>query len=413
MSKKVLILKNTGATLYQTPDTNRPGIGELWRTFRGKKEGVGLKNRMLAGAGLAGKAAALGGTAAKTASSVLRDGDVLAPLSAGYKYQELDPTGKFMSGVQDSANKQREAYFNQAQPTPKAKGPARYNVPKPGDSKPARPSFMDKPKGPTNVGVRQPGQAQPARPSFMDNPTSPNVGGQTRGPAPVNTAVPPGMPGTVGNAFGNAIAPAYSQTTTSHPMAVQQQPVQAPTQQAPTPQAPMTPQAMGGLMQQRVEQPQGMAAQPAQSPMDQAMAHLKTNAQMPSYQQQATTPTSTANALSPSNMNNANSVLDSYYNTLSPDQQAQGGAVQGAIASQGNFGTDPYKKPDMNQGVGESLGNTVNWNQWSDNMPHDMWKAMLKAYVNKLYDEFGGYMYKMTPHEAGQFAVYTMFTLRK
>ena len=130
---------------------------------------------------------------------------------------------------------------------------------------------------------------------------------------------------------------------------------------------------------------------------------------MPSYQQQATTPTSTANALSPSNMNNANSVLDSYYNTLPQGQQAQGGAVQGTIASQGNFGTDQ----NWGQPKDQSLGNTVNWNQWSDNMPHDMWKAMLKAYVKKLYDEFGGYMYKMTPHEAGQFAVYTMFTLRK
>ena len=94
MSKQVLVIKKSGgATLYQTPDTSRPGIRELWRTFRGKNEGVGLKNRMLAGAGLAGKTAALGGTAAKTVSSVLRDGDVLAPLSAGYTYEGLDPTG--------------------------------------------------------------------------------------------------------------------------------------------------------------------------------------------------------------------------------------------------------------------------------------------------------------------------------
>ncbi len=430
MKKPVLVIKKSGgATLYQTPNTSRPGFGELWRTFRGKNEGVGLKNRMFAGAGLAGKVAALGGTAAKTASSVLRDGDVLAPLGAGYTYEGLDPTGKFMSKVQDSANQQREAHFNQAQPTPKAKGPARYNVPLPGQPKKAKPEWMNKPKGPTNVGVRQPGQAQPANP-FVNNPTSPNVGGQTRGPAPVNTAVPPGMPGTVGNAmnqqtvgnaFGSAIAPAYPQTPTPQaptPQAPTPQPSmtpptpQAPTPQAPTPQPSMTPQVMGDAMNQHMQPPQGMAAQPAQpakSPMDQAMASLRTNAQMPSYQQQATTPTSTANALSPSNRNNANEVLGSFYNTLSPDQQAHGGAVQGVIESQGNFATDQNwgQKTDLNQGLGQ---HQTTWNQ---DLPEWMKKSMLKAYIKKLYDEFGGYMYKMTPHEAGQFAVYTMFTLRK
>jgi len=171
-------------------------------------------------------------------------------------------------------------------------------------------------------------------------------------------------------------------------------------------------------MQPPMQPPQGVAAQPAQpSPMDLAMRHLKTNAQMQPYEQQATVPTSTANPLSQSNINNANEVLRTYHNTLSPDQQAQGGAVQGAIAAQGNFNTDPYKKPDMNQRVGESLGNTVNWtnpNQWSVNMEDpSLFNNMLKAYIKKLYDEFGGYLYKMTPHEAGQFAVYTLFTLRK
>ena len=452
MSKKVLILKNTGATLYQTPDAKRPSALELGRTLFGGK-GTGKLNRLAAAAGLAGKGAALGGTAVQTAHQ-MQGGNLFAPLSAGYTYEGLDPSGKFLAGRVEAGKQGAEKFQSQQnqipQSTPtermggyttgsnsnqvgvRAKGPARFNVPKPGDSKPAKPEWMK-----------------------TSNSTSPNVGGQTGAP-PVNTAVPPGMsPETVGGAYKARLEQPQAPTNISNPFdglpSQLNQPLQnflhgtntgqgpvnpqnntamlnagknlgrqiASAPQAPMQQQqPMTPQVMGDAMNQHMQQPQGMAAQPAQpakSPMDLAMEQLKTNAQMPraqmpNYQQQATTPTSTANALSPSNMNNANSVLDSYYNTLPQGQQAHGGAVQGAIASQGNFATDPQtwgQTPDLNQGLGQHQ------TTWSQSMPKDMWKAMLKAYVKQLYDEFGGYLYKMTPHEAGQFAVYTLFTLRK
>lgn len=431
MSKKVLVIKKAGGlqTLQTVGAGAKPKFFDTMRTAFGR--GSGKLNRAGALLGLGLKGAAGAGAVVNTAKR-MQSGDFTAPLQAGQEYESLDPTSFLSGSVQGGLENQQKfqsqqnrnsmpqsthaermgGYTTGSNPNRvgvRAKGPARFNVPKPGDSKPARPSFMDKPKGPANVAVRQPGQTQPPRPSFMDKPTSPNVGGQTRGPAPVNRAVPPGMPGTVGNAFGSAISPAYPQTTTSHPMAVQQQPVQQPMQQ----QQPMTPQVMGDAMNQHMQPPQGMAAQPAQpaqSPMDLAMASLRTNAEMPSYQQQGTTPTSTTNPLSPSNLNNANSVLDSYYNTLPQGQQAQGGAVQGQLEGLGNFGTNPEswgQKPDLNQGLGQHQ------TTWSQSVPQDMWKAMLKAYVKQLYDEFGGYLYKMTPHEAGQFAVYTMFTLRK
>tara|TARA_R110002074_G_scaffold48319_4_gene123691 strand:- start:8083 stop:9408 length:1326 start_codon:yes stop_codon:yes gene_type:complete len=441
MSKQVLVIKKAGGlqTLQTVGAGAKPKLMDTMRAAFGR--GTKPLNRAGALLGLGLKGAAATGAVVNTAKR-MQSGDITAPLQAGQDYESLDASSLVSGNVQEGLNNQQKFQSQQnqiPQSTPtqrmsgyttgsnpnqvgvRAKGPARYNVPKPGDSKPAKPEWMNKPKGPTNVRVLQPGEVQPPNP-FVNNPTSPNVGGQTRGSAPVNRAVPPGMPGTVdtvGRAFEGAIAPAHPQTT-SHPMAVQQQTVQpltppAPTPQAPTPQAP-TPQApTPQAPMQPPMTPPAMAAQPAQpaqpSPMDLAMG------QMPTYQQGATAPTSTANPLSKPNMNNANEVLGSFYNTLSPDQQAHGGAVQGAIAAQGNFNTDPYKKPDMNQGVGESLGNTVNWpnpNQGSVNMADpSLFNNMLKAYVKKLYEEFGGYLYKMTPHEAGQFAVYTLFTLRK
>jgi hypothetical protein len=434
MSKKVLILKNAGATLFQQPDDKRPSALELGRTLFGGR-GTGKLNRLAAAAGLAGKGAALGGTAVQTAHQ-MQGGNLFAPLSAGYTYEGLDPSGKFLAGRVKAGQEGAEKFQSQQnqipQSTPtqrmsgyttgsnpnqvgvRAKGPANVRVPLPGHVQPAKPEWMNTtspqnqplPAPPIPAMPPQPAVPQPAfQPPPVTQPLSPagmaeSYTGQQN---PSGTVVPSHQPATITN--DNIIDAATGLNLR----------IKSPTDIVPNANAMLQaqvypPEPSGVQTKLNRINPQAIAAQPAQSPMDQAMASLRTNAQMPTYQQGATAPTSTANPLSQPDMNNANSVLDSYYNTLSPDQQAQGGAVQGAIASQGNFGTNPET---WGQPKDQSLGNTVNWNQWSDNMPKDMWKAMLKAYVKKLYDEFGGYLYKMTPHEAGQFAVYTLFTLRK
>jgi len=298
MSKKVLILKNVGATLFQQPDDKRPSALELGRTLFGGR-GTGKLNRLAAAAGLAGKGAALGGTAVQTAHQ-MQGGNLFAPLSAGYTYEGLDPSGKFLAGRVKAGQEGAQNYQNQQnQVGVRAKGPANVRVPLPTEPKKARPSFM--PPLPTTPQNNPFNPQQPLDTSIFTQPQPP--------PTHTSTAPVPGMDNTVhdvGNSYQNAISPAYSNQTPMQPM------------QSQTP----------------VQQPQQVnLLDPAQ------MARLYQQAQ----QQQ-------------------------------PQQQLQ------------QF----------------HPGDTVDWTG-----------ETVKSYIKNLYDEFGGYLYKMTPHEAGQFAVYTMFTLRK
>jgi len=297
MSKKVLILKNTGATLYQTPDANRPTVGDLTSTLFGGR-GTGKLNRLAAAAGLAGKGAALGGTVVQTAHQ-MQGGNLFAPLSAGYTYEGLDPSGKFLAGRVKAGQEGAQNYQNQQnQVGVRAKGPANVRVPLPTEPKKARPSFM--PPLPT------PPQNNPFNPQ---QPLDTSIFTQ---PSPTHTSIAP-VPGmndtvhSVGTSLGNTISPAYNNQT----------PIMQPMQN-----------------QTPVQQPQ--------------QVNLLDPAQMASLYQQA--------------------------------QQQQ-----------------PQQQPQQFH-----PGDTVNWTG-----------ETVKSYIKNLYDEFGGYLYKMTPHEAGQFAVYTMFTLRK
>ena len=310
MSKKVLILKNVGATLFQQPDDKRPSALELGRTLFGGR-GTGPLNRLAAAAGLAGKGAALGGTAVQTAHQ-MQGGNLFAPLSAGYTYEGLDPSGKFLAGRVKAGQEGAQNYQNQQnQVGVRAKGPARFNVPLPGQAKPARPSFMDKPKGPANV-----------RPSFMpplpttpqNNPFNPQQPLDTSiftQPTPTHTSTAP-VPGmnnvhSVGTSYRDATSHVYGNQIPMQPMPTQTS-VQQPQQQV-----------------NQLDPPQ--------------MAYLLAQQQQPQQQPQQFHP-----------------------------------------------------------------GDTV---EWTDK------NKTVKSYIKNLYDEFGGYLYKMTPHEAGQFAVYTLFTLRK
>ena len=295
MSKKVLILKNVGATLFQQPDDKRPSALELGRTLFGGR-GTGKLNRLAAAAGLAGKGLAAGGTAVQTAHQ-MQGGNLFAPLSAGYTYEGLDPSGKFLAGRVKAGQEGAQNYQNQQnQVGVRAKGPANVRVPLPTEPKKARPSFM--PPLPTTPQNNPFNPQQPLDTSIFNQPS----------PTHISTASVPSMNNvhSVGTSLGNTISPAYSNQT----------PMQRMQNQTP------------------VQQPQ--------------QVNLLDPAQMASLYQQA--------------------------------QQQQ-----------------PQQQPQQFH-----PGDTVNW-------PDET----VKSYIKNLYDEFGGYLYKMTPHEAGQFAVYTLFTLRK
>jgi hypothetical protein len=122
---------------------------------------------------------------------------------------------------------------------------------------------------------------------------------------------------------------------------------------------------------------------------------------------------STANPLSQSDINYANEVLGQYHNQLPQQQQASmntyGSSAISPHGAQGNFNTQQWGQQDPN----ENLGSSVKWNQWNTNMPEWMQQKMLKAYISYLFANMGSYLYKMTPHEAGIFAVDTFFKMRE
>lgn len=372
MSKKVLILKNAGATLFQQPDKNRPSAFELGRTLFGGK-GTGKFNRLAAAGGLAAKTAALGGTVVGTAHE-MQGGNLFSPLSAGYKYDAMDPSGKFLAGRVEAGNQGAEKFQSQQNQMPqsshaermggyttgskpnqvgvRAKGPARFNVPKPGDSKPAKPEWM-----------KQNEQSQ--------QPTS---------TSPVNTAVPPGMPETVPQMAGSL---PFNQGPN------QAGPVVPPHQPATIDDGKIVDAALG--LNQRINSPTNIGSNA------QGMLNAQVYPQEPSIVQ---------------------SSLNDYTGQQNTQQFNLQQPFNPSMLNQNQFPTPPpHSKFNPSSSLDPNILQQPQYHPLDINALDAQRRLQeqmtTKAYIKQLYNEFSGYLYKMTPHEAGQFAVYTMFTLRK
>ena len=413
-------------------------IRDLGRTLFGGR-GTGKLNRLAAAAGLAGKGAALGGTVVGTAHE-MQGGNLFSPLSAGYKYDAMDPSGKFLAGRVEAGQEGAENYQNEERARMENMyNPVSYRTPLPTptgtyDSAGVKPVAVTPPQSiplPTPTGTYDSANAQPTptvtpAPPIPAMPQPPNVAPISPPPPAVSQPAVP-QPAVPQPALQSTVPqpavpqPALNPTEMAEsytglqkpagPVVPPHQPatitneniintatelnnrIKSPTDIVPNANAMLDaqvypPEPSGVQTKLTQINPQAIAAQesPIQpTPIQQALATLE---KPRSYERQA----STANPLR-TDINYANNILD----------------------SQGRKNIYGIDDTDWGQRQDQSLGNDPNfdWKQWEKNQPGYMKLAMLKAYIKKLYDEFGGYMYKMTPHEAGQFAVYTLFTLRK
>ena len=87
--------------LFQQPDKGK-GFMDFFNTFRNKNKNpnIGVKQRLAGLAGMAGKGLAGLGAVNETMQS-MQGGNISAPLGMGYTYERLDPTGRMIS---DAAN---------------------------------------------------------------------------------------------------------------------------------------------------------------------------------------------------------------------------------------------------------------------------------------------------------------------
>ncbi len=424
-NKPVLVLKQASAiqTLQQVGGQKRPSFMNLARTAltgrdaQGNK--VGVMRRLGNALGVGAKTAAAGATVYDTARS-MHGGNLTAPFSALPTYQGYDPTGGLSEamnenfGEGDSIQQRRNAPIQAQRQFQAQYGPQQItapvpvqsavstNVPLPTQDGTANTAYTG--TAPTTAPTTAPATAPATTSSSTMTPQAQTgnqlaqtIGQSTETPGPMMpTQTPAGVPQSVVGQTAREYAGATDQSTQ-------------------TPGGPAVPQQTPGVQQQlqfRPSGPQGAlppnmssAAQqrgPPPSPMDQAMATFN---QTPSAH-------STANPLSQSDINYANEVLAQYHNKLPQQQQASmnnyGSSAVSPQQAQGNFDVQ-WGQQDPNQ----SLGQSVNWNQWNDNLPPWATQKMLKAYISYLYANMGSYLYKMTPHEAGAFAVDVFFKMRE
>lgn len=452
-NKPVLVLKDI-QTLQTVGASKRPSFMGMLRTAISGKDAegnpVGRMRRLGNALGVGAKTAAGAGAVHQMAHS-LQGGNLTAPLQVGQMYEGLDPTGSFSQGYNENFGQgdsvagrnnaarrfvqQEQARLGPQQITTSTAGPSTVgNVTV---SPPVSGASASTPPAPQQITTSSTGVAgtpSTGTPYQITTPTSTTMSPQAQAAPATNTtmspqaqagtamsgkppqqtgpmmstqAPPAGVPDNQIVNTGIAANTAFNQPSDPLANAAQMNPLPptdpyASYQQQQLQFRPSGPQ--GARPPVPGAKPQGpppahTSTMHQQSPMDQAMA---TFSQSPSAH-------STANPLSQSDINYANNLLGQYHNQLPHHQQAYGGSVMTPQQAQGNFGTQQWGQHDPN----ESLGSSVNWNQWNTDMPDWMQKMMLKAYISYLYDNMGSYLYKMTPHEAGIFAVDTFFKMRE
>ena len=92
-----ILVKQVQPQLMQMPKEGK-SIGDFYNIFRNKNKtpGVGVKQRLAALAGMAGKVGA-GLSTVNDTMQAMQGGNISAPLGMGYTYEAKDPTGRMIS----------------------------------------------------------------------------------------------------------------------------------------------------------------------------------------------------------------------------------------------------------------------------------------------------------------------------
>lgn len=438
-NKPILVLKDI-QTLQTVGASKRPSFMGMLRTaLTGRdREGspVGRMRRLGNALGVGAKTAAGAGAALQAAHS-LQGGNLAAPLQIGQMYEGLDPTGSFSQGYNENFGEgdsiaarnnaarrfvqQEQARFGPQQitsPVPVSSAVS-TSVPLPTVDGTAKTAYTG--TAPTTTTAPATTAPVPATTSTM----SPHVQAGTAmsgnapqqpGPMMPTQAPPAGVPDSqiVNTGFAantamrsptdpiNNLSQMYPPVSPDPNASYQQQQLQF---RPSGPQGALPPN-MSSAAQQRGPPPAHTSTMHPMAAQQSMVGVLPPMNQSPSAH-------STANPLSQSDINYANEVLGQYHNQLPQQQQASmntyGSSAISPHGAQGNFNTQQWGQQDPN----ENLGSSVNWNQWNTNMPEWMQQKMLKAYISYLFANMGSYLYKMTPHEAGIFAVDTFFKMRE
>ena len=436
-NKPILVLKDI-QTLQTVGASKRPSFMGMLRTaLTGRdREGspVGRMRRLGNALGVGAKTAAGAGAALQAAHS-LQGGNLAAPLQIGQMYEGLDPTGSFSQGYNenfgegDSIAARNNAARRFVQQEQARFGPQQITSPVPVSSAVSTSVPLPTVDGTANTaytGTAPTTTTAPATTAPVPATTStmsPHVQAGTAmsgnapqqpGPMMPTQAPPAGVPDSqIVNTGFAANTAMRSPTDPINNLSQMYPPV------SPDPNASYQQQRLpsGGPLNARGPDMSTAAQQRGPPP-----AHTSTMHPMAAQQSmvgvlppmnQSPSAHSTANPLSQSDINYANEVLGQYHNQLPQQQQASmntyGSSAISPHGAQGNFNTQQWGQQDPN----ENLGSSVNWNQWNTNMPEWMQQKMLKAYISYLFANMGSYLYKMTPHEAGIFAVDTFFKMRE
>jgi hypothetical protein len=438
-NKPILVLKDI-QTLQTVGASKRPSFMGMLRTaLTGRdREGspVGRMRRLGNALGVGAKTAAGAGAALQAAHS-LQGGNLAAPLQIGQMYEGLDPTGSFSQGYNenfgegDSIAARNNAARRFVQQEQARFGPQQITSPVPVSSAVSTSVPLPTVDGTANTaytGTAPTTTTAPATTAPVPATTStmsPHVQAGTAmsgnapqqpGPMMPTQAPPAGVPDSqiVNTGFAantamrsptdpiNNLSQMYPPVSPDPNASYQQQQLQF---RPSGPQGALPPN-MSSAAQQRGPPPAHTSTMHPMAAQQSMVGVLPPMNQSPSAH-------STANPLSQSDINYANEVLGQYHNQLPQQQQASmntyGSSAISPHGAQGNFNTQQWGQQDPN----ENLGSSVNWNQWNTNMPEWMQQKMLKAYISYLFANMGSYLYKMTPHEAGIFAVDTFFKMRE
>lgn len=438
-NKPILVLKDI-QTLQTVGASKRPSFMGMLRTaLTGRdREGspVGRMRRLGNALGVGAKTAAGAGAALQAAHS-LQGGNLAAPLQIGQMYEGLDPTGSFSQGYNenfgegDSIAARNNAARRFVQQEQARFGPQQITSPVPVSSAVSTSVPLPTVDGTANTaytGTAPTTTTAPATTAPVPATTStmsPHVQAGTAmsgnapqqpGPMMPTQAPPAGVPDSqiVNTGFAantamrsptdpiNNLSQMYPPVSPDPYASYQQQQLQF---RPSGPQGALPPN-MSSAAQQRGPPPAHTSTMHPMAAQQSMVGVLPPMNQSPSAH-------STANPLSQSDINYANEVLGQYHNQLPQQQQASmntyGSSAISPHGAQGNFNTQQWGQQDPN----ENLGSSVNWNQWNTNMPEWMQQKMLKAYISYLFANMGSYLYKMTPHEAGIFAVDTFFKMRE
>lgn len=407
-NKPILVLKQIAppAQQFQSIGADRtPSFVDLARTAFAPRGQVKVLPRVASLAGMAGKGAAAAATALQTAHQ-LQGGNLAAPLGAQYTYEGYDPSravSRVVNPVIDERNQGREAARQESE-----RLLAQRNQRETAQRRALGPQQITTSTAPTNVplptatGLHPINEPAPTTAPATTSPStmspqeqagtamSGNLPQQT-GPMMPTQAPPAGVNQSVVGETAERLA-----QTTGRPMG--------------TPGGPAVPQQTPGVQTQLPIRPSG--------PQGALPPNMSSAAQQrgPPPAQQSMVSVLPPMSQSPSAHSTANPMTLAQANALMGQNITGGPKSFGVGVNQQSFGdlADWGKDQSLGGQYSEQFsqyGQDKNTNRGIGDQVY--WQEMLKAYISYLYSNMGSYLYKMTPHEAGIFAVDTFFKMRE